>query len=107
MGLSSDLLWSLDHQEFHVLKQQWAFARAEHLNLHASTDGVPFTVEDIMEPESRAQRVADIKADRAAAEMRAEYEMFKIGLRKGRGGSIPDEAVPEWMRKAKVKQHGR
>ena len=85
MGLSSDLFWSLDHREFDALKRQWAFARAEMLNLQANTDGVPFTIEDIMDPESRAERVEAIKAAEAVAEMEAQIENFQLGQYKVRG----------------------
>jgi hypothetical protein len=94
------MFWSLDHREFDALKRQWAFARAEMLNLQANTDGVPFTIEDVMDPESRSERVAEIKAREQTAKIMAEIENFKLGQLKSGVGKVDDDGVPEWMKKA-------
>jgi hypothetical protein len=101
MALDPDFLWTLTHREFEAFKYQWASARAEMLNLQANTDGVPFTIEDVLDPESRAPRVAEIKAAEAVAKMQAEFENFRLANSKasGKGGST--EGVPEWMLKMK------
>lgn len=75
------------------------------LNLQANTDGVPFTVNDILDPESRVPRVAEIKAQQAVDEMQAEFENFRLANRKASGkGGVPDDMVPAWMKRLK---HGR
>jgi hypothetical protein len=104
LGLSSEVFWSLTGRELQAFKLQWAKNQAQALNLQANTEGVPFIPEDFLGLSDRVERVAEHKAKMERAEAIAAMENFKNEQLRMGIGEVPDDGVPEWMKKAAKKQ---
>lgn len=98
LALSSDAFWDLTSIELDALKYEWAQSRALTLNMQAQTDGVAFTPEDVLNPGSRAHRVAQITAKKNVEQMEAQAMNFKVQQLRRNKSAFPDSLVPEWAK---------